>query len=501
MVAMKVFDKAVSNTIYIFSNWVITTLTAFVFWLIAGKFLTQEQYGIALTAINLGVFIINIITLGFPVAISKLIPEYLRKKQFNKIKAIISSSFILTLFLNIVVSTIFLFNLEFLSSLIKIPKSVIIFTLIYILLGSINVIFSVVVYSYQNMKKYLTMGIAFSISKILVSTAILFYGYTYFGPLIGVTAGSLISLLICFTPKYVSFKTRLYEEKELYFYAFSGIVGTAAFAIISNFQYVLVSIIKTVNTTGIFGVAMMISSVISVVPIILNTAIYPIISGASSNKKTLKSISSLIRYTFRYSLFFTLPLILTFSLSPELFVLSFSSYRFIEAGKLLPILTTASFLFGISTTFTSAIYAMKRPKEYRDILLIIAIVFLVLTSLLTYYFSDLGTSIGYLMTMIVFFILATINLKKIIKIKFLTADLIKILIASLSFSILYFVKPFVMNLISAGIFVALSGTFYLILLLLMKFYNKGDIRILKYISSKVKISKPIIDVILKIIKN
>lgn len=497
---MEIFDRTVNNVVYLFSGWFITTLTAFIFWLIAGKFLTQEEYGIAITTINLGVFIINIITLGLPLAISKFIPELIKKNEIKKIKTLISTTFFIIILTNLLSIGIIYLNLDYFSTLIKIPKQAIITMLIYVFLGSLNTIALIIVYSYQNMKKYLTANMLFSASKVLVVLALLLYGYKYFGPIFGVIIGSIISFLICFSPNFITFKG-LFKEKQLFVYAFSGIIGTIVFSMLSNFQYVIVSIIKTTTTTGIFGIAMMISSIVSVFPSILNTSIYPIMSGLSVDKKQTKSASRLIENTLRYSLFLTTPIILTFYLLPELLVLSFSSNKFLEASKLLPILAPASFMFGLSSVLSNSIYAMKKPEYYRNILITIATIFLIITPILTYYFSDLGMSIGYLITTSLFFFLSLFFLNKIIKIKFPLKDMLKIFIASISFSILYFVKPFTINIILGGIFVSLSFLIYLIILVLLKFFNNDDARILEFFALKIRFAKPIINFILKIIKN
>jgi len=351
------------------------------------------------------------------------------------------------------------------------------------------------------MKRFLAANITFNIIKLFVSIFVIFLGYSYLGPLYGTLMGVILASAICIIPKYISFKEISLKDEKLFLYSFSGLIGSIAFSILSNSQYVIISILKNVSTTGIFGVAMAISTLISVAPNVLSNAIYPIISSLSFDKEKNKSKEKLLEETIRYAFFFSIPMILTFSIFPELFVMSFSSNKFIAASKLLPILGTSVFLYSMSTMFLNSIYALNKPKIYRNILILIVFIFLMTTITLTYFLSDLGTALGHLITMVIFLSITFFELKKIINIKFPLTDIIKIFISSILFFVLYFVKPYVINLIIAGILISVVFILYLLSLRLMKFYKKEDARILKHLFYKVKFAKPITNFILKMVES
>jgi len=483
---MKVQKKALENTFFITLSWIITTLGGFLFWLIAGKFLTQEEYGIAITSVSFGFFAISIITFGFPAALSKLIPEYKSKGNYKKVRSIITSSILVILISNLffIVAMLLLSNL-FLNYL-KLEREVFYLIIFYIFTGSFSTIFYTITYSFQEMKKYFLVGTISVFIKILTAFLILVLGFKYFGPILGVIASSLFILLTCFPNKYLIKKYYLYDE-DLLKYSITGFLGALSFSLLLNSQYTIITIIKTASNAGIFGVAMMISSVVGAIPNIINTSIYPIISEIFE-KKSKKTMSILIQNTTRYALFLSIPLIIVFSLLSRLIVLSFSSYRFLDSIKLIPFLSVSSFFVGLSGIFINIIFAIRKPKLYIKILLLISFIYIVITPVLTYFLSELGTSIGFMITSIIFFIISFQHSKEVAEIKINFNYLTKILVALLSFLPLYFFRPF--SIIPAILLTTTCFVLYIGFLLFFNFFTKDDIKILKYfLRKKLKINQ------------
>jgi len=477
---MKVQKKAIENTIFITLSWIVSTLGGFLFWLVAGKFLTQEEYGIAITSVSIGFFIISLITFGLPTALSKLIPEYKAKRNYKRIKSIITSSLVLILLSNLFLIIIMLSLSNLFLNYLKFGRNIFYLIILYIFIGSFSTLFYTIIYSFQEMKRYFFIGAISVLIKISTAFLILFLGSKYFGPIVGVIASSLFILFSCFPKKHLTKKYSLYDE-ELFKYAATGFIGVLVFSLLSNSQYTIITIMKTASNTGIFGVAMMISSVVGAIPNILNTSIYPIISEMFG-KRTKNSIPILIESIIRYTLLLSIPVIIVFSILSRLIVLSFSSYRFLESTKLVPILSVSSLFLGISSIFTNTLFAMRRPRLYVKILLMISLIYIAITFTLTHFLSELGTSIGYMMTTIIFFLTSFYYSKKIIMLKIRLNYLIKILVASLAFLPLHFFKPF--TLIPAISLTAVCFILYIGVLFALKFFTKEDGKILNHLINK-----------------
>ncbi len=478
---MKPENKAVENIFFISLSWLITTLGGFLFWLIAGKFLNQEEYGIALTAVSAGFFIISFITLGIPAALSKLIPEYKSKNDYKKIKSIITASILIITTTTLLISSILIIFKDSVSKIIKLKESIYYLIIVYIVIGALGTTFYTITYSFQEMKKYFFVGSASVIIKILTALLVLFLGFKYFGPIIGTIISSAFTLILCFPKKYITKKYSVFDE-DLYKYAITGFIGAITFSLLSNFHYTIVTILKSSANTGIFGVAMMVSSIIGAIPNILNTAIYPIVSEIFKTKSK-KSIPILIENTIKYTLLISIPLIITFSILSKFIVLSFSSYKFIESANLIPTLTVASLFLGLSSIFVNMLFAIRKPRIYIKILSSISLIFLLVTIPLTYFYAEIGMSIGFLITTIIFFIISFWQIRRRIKIKIDLIQILKILLASSSFLILYILKP--NNLLAVLSAVIITFLIYIFLLYILNFFNKNDKKILQYFLSKI----------------
>jgi len=268
--------------------------------------------------------------------------------------------------------------------------------------------------------------------------------------------------------------------------------------IIANSTYIIVNIIKSATVTGIFGIAMVISSAVAVIPNVLSSAIFPIISGMSADKNSLKSQKRLTDYTIRYTLFLTLPIIFTLVIFPEYFILLFSTPEYLDARILLPILAIASLFLGLANALNRVIYAIKKPKLFQNILIVISILFLVVTPLFTFWKSDFGMAIGYILTMTIYLILSFVYVSKHLHIKFPANDIIKMLFSCVvPFLLIYFVKGHIPNMWIAFFVSGIACLLYCLILLKLKFYKNDDLRILRSVSKKVKFLERFVDFISK----
>ncbi|MFH8080759.1 MAG: oligosaccharide flippase family protein [Candidatus Aenigmatarchaeota archaeon] len=474
---MKPQKKALENVFFISLSWIISTLGGFIFWLIAGKFLDQEDYGIALTITSLGFFIISLITLGLPSALTKLISEYKGKRKYERIKYITTVSLIIILFSNIIFISIFIIFKKTLILLLKVSEITVHLLLIYVVIGSFSTTLYSIVYSLQEMKKYFIIGLASVASKLSISLFILFMGLKYFGPIIGIIASNIITLILCLPTLKVKKIKSIFDE-DLYKYAFTAFVGTLSISMLSNFQYTIITTLKGNINTGIFGVAMMISTVIGAIPHILNVSIYPIISEIF-HTRFKKAIPILLENTIKYSLLIVIPLIIVFSILSNFLVLSFSSYKFLDAAKLVPLLSVSTLFFTLSNIFMNTLFAIRKPKIYVKIFVTIMLVFLIITLPLTHLYSEIGMAIGYLLTTIFYLLLSYNQLKKFIKFSINIRKILSIFIASTSFIILYLVKP--QNLTLVLLYTTLNFIIYFSILVFLNFFTKDEIDAIKHL--------------------
>ena len=502
---MDLTKKLFSNTFYIFLDWFFISLFGFFYWLIIGKTLPPEQYGIIITSINISNLFTGLSMMGFYFANTKLISEYLEKRNYKKIKGLIRFSF----FFSFILSTFFITFLILLSffspSLLKIPQDAIVLSstsifliVLYNLLGSI-------IFGYQKMRKYFLSDALGYLAKVVLLIFLIYSGFHYVGAIIAFLFSFFIAALIRFEKKFFSFSGSVDKKFVFFEYAFPAFLASLFSLIISNSQYIILTLLKNPEITGLFGVAMTISSIVPIIPNTLNLGLFPITSQLSAHKGKKRQQAYLITLVLRYSLFFGIPFTIFLICFSKPIILIFSSSKYLQASQILPIVATAAFVCGVGNIFLTSLYAAKKPKINRNISLLISGIFLLLAIILTYYYSAIGLSISYLISVSIGLILGYVYLKKFIGVKFPKEDFLKVLGGSFVFFILLlFVDLIPINLFFKTILVFFDCFVYLILLMFLKFYKEEDIRILRYVGRRMpflqKLTSKIIGFLVKYIK-
>jgi O-antigen/teichoic acid export membrane protein len=501
--------KAISNTVFLSLLWFFSTIFSFLYWFVIAKNLSPENYGIISTSINLMLLLGSISSIGLTSAISKLIPEYSKKGQENKIASLINFSIKIISISNLILFLIMILFSSYFAVILKVSQGTIFIVVIGFIIFSFYYLSNSILYGYQNMRRVFKTQIIgdfikFSFSSILILFGIYFsiskYPFGYFGPLIGTVVGTLIICLLRFNFFKFKTKTNSLDIKNIIFkYSLPAFVATLALLIFNNVPYLILTILKNPSVTGLFSMAMTVMSPIILIPGILNTATCPIISQLCVEKNCKKKQANLIDNLIRYSLFLVLPFATFLILFSKEMILLFSKTDYLTALSLFPILGIALIIFGYSDLFLSILYAIRKTKINRDIRIITAVIFLIFSIPLTYFFSAYGLSISYLISVFISMSLSYFFLLKYLPIKFSLKDFSKIILSTLIFiSINYVSKILFENLVIKFFIAFLTGIFYLFTFILLKFYKKDDIELLKIIVQRSpKIFKNYINVIIK----
>lgn len=488
---MSVKDKLISNTIYLFLDWVALAVMGFFYWLIVGKMLVPQEYGIVSTSVNFAVILSGISILGMHYALWKLIPEYIAKKQDKKIISLTRFSLKLVLLSNFAILLILFLLTPVVLPLLKIPFNAFLLSGIILFSSSIVTNFRFVIYGFQKMKKIAITDIAGQLTDIIISLCLLFLGLKYFGPLIGVLLGNIAVIFLRIRSIPLKGLTEKLDKKNIMFnYALPAFVGTILSLILINGQYVLLTVLKNPAVTGLFAPAMVMSYVLAVIPATLNSALLPISSQLSVKKNGKSDQNLFIGRVLRYSLFITLPVGILLALFSKTAILLFSRAEYLPASQFFPILIFGSIVYGIGGIFLDNIYAIGKTKINRNIIIFITLLFLMLAFPLIHFFSALGSAVAYAISTTVLALVSFLWLKKLLKLTLPWGNIGKLLPSIFfSFGILYIVRPFAQNLLIKIIFGCLALLLYLVILLPLKFYRIDDIKILNFIIERSPILK------------
>jgi O-antigen/teichoic acid export membrane protein len=503
--------KAISNTFFLSLEWISTILLSFLYWIAIVKFLDPNDYGIITTSVNLMMLFASLSSLGFNTAIIKLLPEYLDKEKKGKINSLIKFSTKITLIVDLIFIILLLFFSSALFSILKITYETIWLVILGLIAFSFFNLTTSILFGYQDMRrvfktKIIGDFIKFALSSILIFTGVYLstsrFPFGYFGPLVGVISGFLlISLLRIDLIFFKSTSDKIDKKNVFFMYALPAFITTLSFIVFNNVPYLVLTIMKNPEVTGLFSMAMSVMSLLLVFPAIFVNASFPIISQLcvkkNGKKKQVQFINSIIRYFF----FLTIPFTTFLIFFSEPIILIVSKTEYLKASQYFLILGLATIFYAFGSIFLPILYAIRKPKIYRNIMIITAVLFLILSIPFTYFFSALGLSLAYFLSTFVLMIVSYLYLIKHIPIKFPWKDFSKILFSTFIFlSINYMSKIIFKSLFIKIIIIFFTGIFYIFTLIPLKFYKKDDIELLNHISKKLpKFFKGILQYINKII--
>jgi O-antigen/teichoic acid export membrane protein len=495
--------KLISNTFYLLLDWFSVSLLSFFYWLIAGKTLLPQEYGIVSTSVNLINLLSGIAIFGLGTAVWKLIPEYLAKRQKKKVSGLIKFSLKAILISNLLIATLLLIFYPFLTSVLKVPFTVIFIVAISLIILSFSNQLGSILYGFQNMRKVFTTHVAGHLTKIIVAAFLIFLGFSYFGPIIGFAVGFLLTALLRIGSIRLRTQAESIDKKFVMLeYALPAFIASLALIVFSNSQYIILTSITNPEVTGIFTVAMILTSLIAVIPGTLTTALFAIISQLSGAMNAKERQSHLIQLVLRYALFLSLPAAIFLVLFSKQVILIFSRPEYLVASQIFPILALAAIIYGCGNIFLSNLYAIGKTKINRNITIVMTLIFLASSIPLTYMFFSLdpsnkilpafGLSLAYIFSVSILFFLSFFYLRKFITIILPLKTILKLVVASLvSLAFLYLVTRFTSGILSFCLAI-IAGIIYLAILLPLKFYSKEDIEIIKYAAEKLPFKKRIL---------
>lgn len=488
---MRIKDKLISNATYLSFNWFSATLLSMIFWIILGKTLSPDSYGTVALFFQVATLLSGISLLGFSGALSKLIPELLERKRKDKIQGLILFSFKWVLIASSVIAfTLFIFSSQ-LSPFLKLEKEVLWIVSILIVVMALVAVLDYVYHGFQNMKKLFLTNLYGSLSKVAFTLLFIFLNFGYFGAVVAIFLSYLIIILTRIEKAIFKIsKNPVVDKKLILKFSIPAFTIYAFSVILSESQFIILSLMKTVEMTGLFAVGMKISSIIPVIPIIFFSALAPIVSGLSADKNSKPKQSYLVRIVFRYNLFFILPMALFLILFSKYAILLFSSPEYLPATSLLIILTMAFVFRGLASFFISNLYSIGYPKKCRDTLIISSLSYLFLAIPLTYYFSAVGLAVSFLLSTILFFCLSAFYLKRQLEFMPPLKDIGRILVGCfISALFLLLAKPYIHNLWAAIAFAIIASFIYVFSLLKLNFYLEEDLMVLDFLANKLPLFK------------
>ena len=494
---MKYKSKIFSNSIYLLADYGSVTILSFLFWFILGRLLTPAETGIVFTSWGISSIISGISCFGIGSALSKLISE---KRDSAQIKNLIQISFKYIIISNIIVCVGFILLHQYISSIFKFSFTVVLLTAINIFVISVASISGSVVSGLQKMRKIFVTDVCGYLFKLISATLLIFLGLSYSAPLLSLLGAFFLIFLLRVELSWFSFKVDNALREILFKFASPTFISSLASIVFLNIQYIILTIVKNTEATGLFGYALLFTSPLDLIPITFSSALFPIISHLSSGKEK-KMQGYLLNLVLRYSLLIVLP-VSVFLIFFSRQVLFYLFPKYLSATSLFPLLIPGAIIFGIANIFISVIYAAKKPEVTRNIMIFVVVLLLILSIPMTQMFSSIGLASAYLISNFFMLALSYFYIKKFIKFTINWFSFLKLFISTVFFFGFLIISDFIpTSLLFKILAITIGFISYLLILFFMKFYIKEDFDTIKAMIRRLPIMRKQIFDFVKFLEN
>lgn len=483
-------EKLIGNSLFLFTDWVAITFLSLFYWFIIGKTLPPESYGIISASVNLMIIISGFTLVGMQLAVPKLISEYVEERKNEKSKNLIAFSLRLIITLGAITSVSIALLSGYLTKLLNLPFEALMIISFSIIVWSLWSFSTSILLGLQNMKYIFKTNLIGNVIKVALTFLLIILGFNYLGPLISVVTGLIFIVLLRHKILYIrQGSNNINKRNVIVNYALPAFITGITMLFFGSTPSIILNAIKGAAITGLFAISITISSPLSMVPSTLTQALFPIISALSTEANPKKRQMNLIKIVTRYAFFMTIPAFVILILFSQNILILFARQEYLPATSLLPIIAFATIILGIGGIFNSNIYAMRKPKVSRNIVIITATLFLLLALPLTYIFSATGMATAYLLSILLFTLLSYLYLRKNIRLRFSGAMFMKLVTANIVLGLILYSTKLFNNLLIKILLFAFGILSYFVALLLVKYYSKEDARVLNMVAEKTPVLK------------
>jgi O-antigen/teichoic acid export membrane protein len=369
------------NGILLILNSIVLSGLGFLFWAIVVRIYSARDVGLATTLLSSIELICNLSLLGFNIALIRYLSQ---SKEKNKM---IGSCFMLSGFIALTISTIFILGLNSFSPKLLFLKETklyiflfILFTISYVLFTLIDSVFI----AYRKVKFVVLKNIIFGLLKLMFPFLLIVLGA--FGILISVEISGIIALIISLIIGfiYLNIKIALKIKKEiiknmLRFSIGNYISNTLLYAPSLVLPLIITNLINP-ETTAYFYLSIMLAGLLFIIPYSISQSL---LAEGSHNPRNIKQN---IKKSFRFSYLILIPAALILMILGKYLLLLFGKTYSDNAFMFLQLLVLSSIFYAINIIYI----AIKNIQHQIRKVIIISFFISAATLLSSYILINLG---------------------------------------------------------------------------------------------------------------
>ncbi|MCX8171431.1 MAG: oligosaccharide flippase family protein, partial [Candidatus Bathyarchaeota archaeon] len=389
--------RVVKGAVWLSIGIIFSNFFGFIYWLIISKIVDVNVIGKVAIILGIEALVIGFINLGIPMGIQRFIGAFYNMKDYEKLSQYYCSTIVLLFALSFAIGAPFLATSLMGWKLFSLEPLSLFFLSILIICGFNG--WSALGYSFLNgilKTEYAAIiQISSSLIRLIVSLLLIYLGYDFVGLMMGyVAAGLLTSILTLVIP--IRILKRLGAGFSLSIISIKDAIKAGTAVWVPNIltllgQWVgvlgIFSMIGLVET-GLYFIALMITSIIMSLPQSILTLSFPSISGMLDGKKRVMFRTVKISASFMAPMAFFL--ISYPSILPE-----FLSETYTGASELIRILAIGYLILPMVAGYTYYAYAIGKYKDVLTIGLAGTIPRLLLYPIMIGLHGDIGAAVTF----------------------------------------------------------------------------------------------------------
>jgi O-antigen/teichoic acid export membrane protein len=348
-------DSLYKNSIYLMLSAGIMAGFGFFFWIICARLFSAEDIGLATTIISVMGLIASFSILGLNTGLIRYLPKSENKN--NKI----NTAFTVVALTTIIVSSIFLLELKTFSPRLYFIKENVLISfafMFFMIIYSMNSVIESVFVAYRSSKFVLLKNTIFSVLKLGIP--FLFIGFGAFGIFSAYMSALLVGFGIVFLvlifrfdykPKFVFYDNVIKKVGKYSFGNYvAGFIGGLPLMVLP----LMITNMLHPETTAYYYMAMMIASLLFVIPGATNNSLFA--EGSTNQRKLNKNILKSIWIIG----ILLIPAILITFLFGDLILLAFGKEYSIQGFGFLKIMAVSGIFVSVNSIFGSVFKVKKR---------------------------------------------------------------------------------------------------------------------------------------------
>src|SRR3989344_1328646 len=340
----------------------------------------------------------------------------------------------------------------------------------YLVLSSLYLISQGYLLGIQDTKKIFLTDLFNYFVKIVITVALIFIGFGYFGPVIGFCFATFLAFL--WRLKSMKINEFKIDVKEIWNFSLNAMVGNMGGILFFQTALILLGVLGTMAEVGIFALVFMLTTPIRATFQSVSGSISPLASGKwTLNEKGI--VEEMTNHAVRYSIFLTVPILLIIIFYSEEILLTLTRQEYLVGAGSMMIISLASLFFGLSYILFTVLFSIGEVVKVRNMNLAGGVANAVLCVALIPLLGIVGASSAYFFASVLAFAMAVFLFRKKMNMKI--KGVVKIIISSLLFCLIILLSKQILSGVYSVIFGGVFGIVaYFLSLIYLGFFEKTD---------------------------